>query len=643
MKEFLQSLQDHPLQAVADYYASCLPENPKAADYAARFNGTPGIGFADRTLGRMIPHKRTKIGRQIRESLQHLGIYKANGRETLRGYVTEPIRDGDAVIGIRGHKLDRHTAGDAVIVVGGGVEPAPAEPLPITPPTDPDPQPVAANDEELTIEEGQVVFRRENRRYRIRGLEKNASTTTLRVSLMASRDGLVHLDSLDLVKARSRASFVKATATELYVDEDIVKRDIGTLLLKLETVQAQRIEQLKQTKVVELSEAEEAEAMVLLRDPNLLDRIAGDLDEIGIVGERTNKIAGYLAAVSRKLDSPLAIVIQSSSAAGKTSLMDAVLSLVPDEDLLRLSNLSSQSLYYLDSIRHKILAVSEDEGVSEATYALKLLQSEGVLRHAVVGKGDGGRMTTQHYTVEGPVSLFLTTTAVELDEELVNRCLVLSVDESRQQTEAIHRQQQLAETVKGGQAAERAAEIRRLHQNAQRLIRPLRVFNPYADKLTFPSDRTRMRRDHAKYLSLIKAVALLHQHQRRIEDDSIFVTREDIAIANRLAGEILGRSLDELSPQTRCFLIRLHDFVKRCCEQQDLHQAEFRFTRRDVRQSLGWTDFQVHTHLSRLSELEYVLVHRGKRGRSYVYELLYGGEGQGGSPFLMGLVDAAKL
>lgn len=409
---FLNAITDDPLRAVADYYASRLERNPRAALYASRFNGAPGIGFADRSLGKLIPHKRSKIGREIRDRLQKLGIYKANGRETLRGYVTEPILDGDNVIGIRGHKLDPNAQGQPVIIIGkSGRE-------------GDDPKPAAASnapelDEELTIEEGQIVFRREDRRYRIRGLEKNTSTCTLKVSLMASRDGLVHLDSLDLVKSRSRASFIKATSAELYLDEDIVKRDIGTLLLKLESVQAERINQLTQTETVELTEVERAEALSLLRDPQLLDRIASDLDAMGIVGERTNKLAGYLAAVSRKLESPLAIVIQSSSAAGKTSLMDAVLSMVPDEDLMRLSNLSSQSLYYLNSIKHKVLGVSEDEGVSEAAYALKLLQSEGVLRHAVVGKGDGGRMETQHYTVEGPVSLFLTTTAVELDEELM--------------------------------------------------------------------------------------------------------------------------------------------------------------------------------------------------------------------------------
>ena len=36
--------------------------------------------------------------------------------------------------------------------------------------------------------------------------------------------------------------------------------------------------------------------------------------------------------------------------------------------------------------------------------------------------------------------IFLTTTAIEMDEELLNRCLVLTVNEDREQTQAIHQQ-----------------------------------------------------------------------------------------------------------------------------------------------------------------------------------------------------------
>src|SRR5439155_3957837 len=102
------------------------------------------------------------------------------------------------------------------------------------------------------------------------------------------------------------------------------------------------------------------------------------------------------------------------------------------------------------SLKHKILAIVEEEGAQRASYALKLLQSEGELRIASTGKEvSTGRLTTQEYRVEGPVMIFLTTTSIQVDEELLNRCLVLTVDEDRDQTRAIHRLQRRRQTLLG--------------------------------------------------------------------------------------------------------------------------------------------------------------------------------------------------
>jgi hypothetical protein len=150
--------------------------------------------------------------------------------------------------------------------------------------------------------------------------------------------------------------------------------------------------------------------------------------------------------------------------------------------------------------------------------ALLVEQSEGELTIASTGKNaQTGRMTAQEYHVKGPVMIMLTTTAIDLDEELLNRCIVLTVDESREQTRAIHALQRQRETVEGMLAKLQRDAIIQLHRNAQRLLRPLRVVNPYARQLTFLDDRTRTRRDHMKYLGLIRAIALLHQYQRPVK------------------------------------------------------------------------------------------------------------------------------
>jgi hypothetical protein len=304
------------------------------------------------------------------------------------------------------------------------------------------------------------------------------------------------------------------------------------------------------------------------------------------------------------------------------------------------------------NLSHKILAIVEEQGAERASYALKLLQSEGELTIASTGKDPAtGRLITQEYHVEGPVMIFQTTTAVDMDEELLNRCIVLTVDEGREQTRAIHERQRKARTLEGVIARQERQRILCLHQNAQRLIRPLFVVNPYAAELRFPDHQTRMRRDHTKYLGLIEAVALLHQYQRPLKTVEhrgqklryIEVTREDIAVANKLAHEVLGRTLDELPPQTRRLIGLLDEMATAECERLGLDRGDFRFSRRQVRERTGWGDTQLRVHLGRLIELEYVLAHRGRQGQSFSYELVYAQSGADGGPFLPGLVDPTGL
>jgi hypothetical protein len=503
-----------------------------------------------------------------------------------------------------------------------------------------------------------------DRKYRVRGLAKNLSYEQLRVNVLCAQGDApstelragFHVDTLDLYSARQRALYIKQAAEELALKEDVIKKDLGKVLLKLEELQEAQIRKALEPPepTVTLSEAEQAAALDLLKDPQLLDRILADFERCGVVGEETNKLVGYIAAVSRKLDEPLAVIIQSSSAAGKTSLMDAILAFMPDEERVKYSAMTGQSLFYLGEtdLKHKILAIVEEAGAERASYALKLLQSEGELTIASTGKDPTtGKLVTHEYRVEGPVMIFLTTTAVEIDDELLNRCLVLTVNEDREQTRAIHRLQREQQTLDGLLARHERERLLTVHRNAQRLLRPLWVVNPYARELTFLDTRTRTRRDHVKYLTLIRTIALLHQHQRPVQIIQqhgqtlayIEVTRADIALANRLAHEVLGRSLDELAPQTRRLLLLVDAMVTEACQRLEMDRSDYRFSRKDVRQHAQWTDFQVKTHMRKLEELEYVLVHRGGRGQSFVYELLYDGQGADGQPFLMGLLDPDTL
>jgi DNA primase len=493
---------------------------------------------------------------------------------------------------------------------------------------------------EVEIDGEEIVVTIGPRTYRVLNLAKCTTRGKMQVNVKVSGQNVrseycYHGDTLDMESFLRRAAFIKQTAHELATKEETIHREVGQLWTVLTDLQREMLRKTL-TPAEEksgMTAEEEAAAMELLRDPRLLDRVLEDFDKCGAVGEETNKRIAYLAAVSRLLEKPLAIVVQSASSAGKSSLMEAVLDFVPEEQRENYTAMTGQALFYMGqkNLKHKILAISEQRGADAASYPLKLLQSEGVLKIASTGKDPvSGKLVTHDYEVEGPVMLFLTTTAQDVDEELLNRAITLTVNEDREQTRAIHRRQREARTIEGHLLRRKRAKLVRLHRNAQRLLRPITVVNNHAVG-EFPDYMTRARRDHAKLLTLIEAIALLHQHQREIktiacEGDTleyIEATEQDVKLAQSLADQVgLIPSLDELRPQARKLLALITEMVKTESERQQIEIDKCRFTRRTVREYTKWGDTQLRQHLRRLEEMEYLIVRRGgNQGQLVVYQL----------------------
>ena len=124
-QNLLDALIADPMLAVSEFYASCLAAHPRATEFVRQELGLDAaqaserrIGFADRSLGTQIPSRRIRRGREVRDRLLASGLYKGNGRETLRGRVTEPMLDeAGRLIGLRGYPIDPHAGGEAVVVV----------------------------------------------------------------------------------------------------------------------------------------------------------------------------------------------------------------------------------------------------------------------------------------------------------------------------------------------------------------------------------------------------------------------------------------------------------------------------------------------------------------------------------------------
>jgi hypothetical protein len=460
-------------------------------------------------------------------------------------------------------------------------------------------------------------------RWRVRHLPKRPGPGTLRVTVMVQRAERFHIDTLDLYVARQRSAFCDSAATEIRATRDVLGREIGRVLLSVEEAVAGASTKDPGTPVPVGEERDRA--LRLLESTDLLAQVSEAFGVLGVVGEEHGALVAWLTLTSRLSDRPLGAVIQSSSSAGKSTLADAALALVPGEATVSYSAMTGQALYYLGEtdLSHKVLAIAEEQGASRATYALKLLVSEGRLAIAAAGKDPvTGRLTTHTYEVTGPVALLMTTTAAELDEELANRLLVVSVTESRAQTRAVQAAQRTAETLDGLIARSKRADLIALHHAAQRLLAPIAVVNPHAPSLGFSDRATRHRRDNAKLLALIRAVTLSHQHQRPRHQVTvggrtvtyIESTERDVATAERLADRLMSATTDELSPATRRLLDATCAFVA--------DRGTEPFTRRELRAATGTGDTQLKVHLARLVDLEYVIA-RGA-GPATVYELAPG-------------------
>jgi DNA primase catalytic core len=492
----------------------------------------------------------------------------------------------------------------------------------------------------------------ENRQYDIKGIRRG--DTQLKVTIKASPDvsgkDPFELSTVDLYSSRSRIWFSKLCAQLFGVPDQDIRDDLGRILSLAEE---QRPDQ-RETVPEQPTEAERAEAMRFLKNPDMFADILADFETLGITGEETNKLVGYLAAVSRKLDDPLSVLIQSRSAAGKSTLQDAVLAFVPEEDYVKYTRITDQALFYKeeDALMHKLIAIEEEAGMSGAGYSIRNIQSSKKITVAATGKDPGtGKMRTEEYTVRGPVAVMVTTTAAEVEGETASRFIFLTIDESDEMTNAIHKMQREAETLEGLVRKKKQEQVIRKHHAAQRLLRPLAVVNPFGQYLTYPGNFLRTRRDHRKYLGLIRTVAFLRQHQRKVLKTDVAgetleyveVTLEDIDLANRLADEVLGQSLDDLAKPSRTLLSGICEMVRDLADDQGIPSEEVWFNRRMIREHTGWTDWQIRAHIKQLEEMEYLYVRVGSRGKEYAYALNYQGRGEENARFCLNLTSVGDI
>jgi DNA primase len=322
---------------------------------------------------------------------------------------------------------------------------------------------------------------------------------------------------------------------------------------------------------------------------------------------------------------------------------------------VKVTSLSEKALNYMGegNLKHKVLALEEGAGAEDASYAIRNLISSGVLTTQVAGRDPKtGKLRTDSHKTEGPTAVLVTSTQPDTDAETKSRFIIMGIDESKEQTRKILEFQRKRHTLDGLKEDTQAKETVNVHRNFQRLLKSVKVVNPVADRLTYTDDRLQSRRAQPQYLNLIKAIAFMRQMQKETkkhgEINYIEVDEVDLELGNKLATEILGKSLDELSIPARNLLNNLFEMVtakkEKLCEGKQktadkIATSSMTFTRREAREFTGWNNTRLHNHIKELLSLEYLVQESGRGTALQAFRLLYEGEGKDGEKFLPGLKE----
>ena len=304
---------------------------------------------------------------------------------------------------------------------------------------------------------------------------------------------------------------------------------------------------------------------------------------------------------------------------------------------MSVSDLSPQALFYYgeDELKNKFVLIGEKRGSESSEYPLRELISRKSITKAIPMKDPvSGQIKTATITVNGPISLVETSTSADVNPENLNRCFVIAIDETEEQTTHIHRLQRKNYTVEGFLTRRKHEEIIKKHIYAQRLLRNIQVFNPFAEFLSFPTSKLRSRRDNEKFLRLINAICFLHQYQRKMQSlaldsgekiEYIECSIDDYRIAYDLLSDgVLENTLDDLPRPARHLLNLIEEYLQKRAKTEDVPVERIIFERKDIREYTSWSFAQVRNNFRILKEYEYLKLIKQQNGMAKQYRLAGG-------------------
>ena len=545
-------------------------------------------------------YQYVKVDECVTQDLVEIGLLRDDNSEVLENHIVVPhfAVDKKEVVGFEGFNMETQE----VVTVGDVQTPLAVTLLSKT----------TAKKEQSSVEESARDL------FILKHIDKKSGKLLVTVKVENPTTKRFYINTLNLYVDKQRKQFVESVAKLLNRDIDDIEKLVFVWIRLLE--EQPEIEESESR--VEVNEQDEQLALVFLKSPKLFDTLLDDFKTLGYTGEELNKQLAYLVMTSRKTQNPLSLIIMSNSAAGKSTLQKTVLDLCPNEESKHFTRLTAQSLYYLgkESLKHKFLSIEESEGSHDASYALKILLSAKEIKVGTTSQDPStGQRHTQEQKTEGPVSVIVSTTQAEVESELASRTLIVTIDETKEQTTSILESQRFARTLDSLLQGDKKKDVVRKHHAIQRLLKPVTIINNLAPGIQFPTDRIKYRRGQEQYLNLIDTIAFLRQFQkeRKTHDkvgEYIEVDATDVELANVLFTHAFKWVVDDFKPATRKLLEQIQGF----CKQNSTNL----FTRMELRNTYKWDSATLHRHIRKLCELEVIRLARGKDRVKHYYELI---------------------
>jgi hypothetical protein len=467
--------------------------------------------------------------------------------------------------------------------------------------------------------------------YTVAGLER--TRRALRGTIRAERGEQATAVTLDFNQLRSRREFLQEMVRVFNESTDQMEAALRDLqrACDFRLTRPDLVE--PDAPVAPVPEGDRKEAELLGKSPDMFRLVVEDFHACGLVGEERNILLCFLAACSRKMSAPLAVMFLSSIGAGKSVAIELTARLCPPEEQVPTDYLSGKALFHLPraSIKHKLVAIAEAEGAERASYAIRILLSTGALRSLTTGRDlVTGKLQSEAKLVEGPVAMLITGSDPQINRETLSRFIVTSADESHEQTEAIKQRQREDASEAALQRKSAIDRLVRRHHAFHRLLEPRWVIVPSTLTVDHADDRLCSRRDFPKVLGLIRAVAYARQMQKEpklVEGVAcIEADQQDLDTARPLIQHLFGAARDELSEPSRTLLRQIHDLSK---GSSTAHAnvtplnatGRFYFTRRFIAEHLRWSKTSLHRSFKELEEAEYVVRDMSTRQRPWRYFL----------------------